>query len=488
LDELVRLTSQAADGYYAVLVDNDWSAMDRFLEKIAHIRLNSGFTLSEVQKAFNVYRSILVPILANKLQGKHLIMALERLDQCLIQTIARFSDYFQALHEKHMRDHAENLEKEVARRTRELSESQAKYRALVEDINDGYFVNRDDKVIFANEAFCDMHGRTMDEVLGRAYLEFVAPESASMVESFYEKCLGRENAPEQYMHFRLHKSGISLPTETRVKAMLYDDGDAIAGICRDITERVKMEQRVRETESLAHIGQVTTSLAHEIRNPLSSVKISIRMLLDSGKLRGDDERSMQMSAAEIARLEKILTEMLDFAKPLTLELKPASLNAIAGRCLKLLQARVLEKRLAVRKKLSGSLDPFLMDGAKIEQALINILLNAIEALPETGTLSIETRKEWSGAPTAVLDVTDNGPGVHGEDLPFIFDPFFSKKKKGTGLGLSNVKTIIEAHKGSVAAFARPDGFCVRFMLPMRGAYEQAKNPDYRRRVLRAGTS
>jgi PAS domain S-box-containing protein len=480
LHELADLTSQATDAYYAVLIHNDWTTIDLFLENIARIRLNSGFTLSEVQKAFNVYRSILVPILAENLQGRQLISVLNRLDHCLIQTIARFSDYFQALHEKQVREHAESLEKEVIRRTRELSESEAKYRALIEEINDGYFVNQNGRIVFANRAFCDMHGYSPEEVLDRPYLQFVAPDSVPMVKGFYEKRFRKENAPEQYIYYRVHKNGAFLPTENKVKVLLYQDEFAAAGICRDITERVLMEQRLRDSESLARIGQLTTSLAHEIRNPLSSVKISIQMLLETRKLDGEDERTMEISAMEIARLEKILTEMLDFAKPVTLELQPASLNDVILTCLELLHVRLAEKNIAVTKRLYRNLELFLMDSGKIEQALINILLNAIELLPFEGKLLIATRKEWNKAPRVIVEVTDNGPGVPTPDLPYIFDPFFTKKEKGTGLGLSNVKKIVAAHRGTVAALARPKGLCVRFTLPMRGINEQAKNSDNRR--------
>jgi len=467
LEELHALTSEATDANYCVLVNNDFSRIDLFIEKITRLRLGSGFALSEVQKAFNLYRSFLIPILTETLAREELAPTLRKVDACLSYTITRFSDYFQSLHEKQVRDYAQNLEQEVIKRTAELSESEASYRVLVEDIDDGYFVLQNGKIIFANRAFCDMHGYTINEVLGRAYTDFVAPESLPKVEDYAKRRLTHRDAPEQYPLMRLHKDGTPLPTENKVKLILYHGEYATAGICRDITGRVKMEQRIRESENLAHIGQLTTSLAHEIRNPLSSIKMSIQMLLKTMKLAGDNKRTMEISAKEIARLEMILAEMLDFARPVKLKLKPASVNDIIESCIEILGPRIKEKNILVRRILGRQVGQAFIDGEKIEQVIINILLNAIEVLPSRGTILVATKRGQAEQSTIRVEVSDNGPGMSRDDLPYIFDPFFSSEKKGTGLGLSNVKKIVEAHGGSVTAVLRRKGMRLGFTLPLR---------------------
>lgn len=467
LGELRALTSQATDANYCVLVNNDFSKIDAFIERITRLRLDSGFTLSEVQKAFNLYRTFLVPVLVEALPRKELTPALKKLNDCLSHTITKFSDYFQALHEKQVREYAENLEQEVVKRTGELSESEASYRVLVEDINDGYFVNQSGRIIFANRAYCEMHGYTVDEVLGRPYIDFVAPESIDKVQSYSERRLTHKDVPDQYTYLRLHKDGSPLPTENKVKLVLYQGEYASAGICRDITERVKMEQRIRESERLAHIGQLTTSLAHEIRNPLSSVKMSIQILLRTMKFNGNNKRTMEISAKEIARLERILAEMLDFARPIKLKLTAAAINDIIESCLDILEPRIKEKNIVVKRKLGYKVLPAFLDRDKIEQAIINILLNAIEVLPAKGKIYIVTKPEGAEQPGIRMEISDNGPGVSREDLPYLFDPFFSNKKKGTGLGLSNVNKIVEAHGGTVTALPRAQGLCLRITLPLK---------------------
>jgi signal transduction histidine kinase len=345
--ELIALTSEATDANYVILINNDFTKIDHFIEKITKLRLESGFTLSEVQKAFDLYRLIVVPIITQKMKGNELSRALKKLNYCLSYTITRFSDYFQSLHEKAVRDYAQNLKTEVEIRTRQLAES----------------------------------------------------------------------------------------------------------------------------ESLARIGQLTTSLAHELRNPLSSIKMTIQMLLETMNLNGDNKKAVEISAKQISRLERILSEMLDFARPVRLAQEPSSVNEIIRSCLEILDAKIREKRVTVKTSLPVRTPPVLIDREKIEQVVINILLNAIELIPIGGVIWVKTEHKRERQSSITVKITDNGPGIDRSDLPYIFDPFFSKKKKGTGLGLWNVKKIVEAHGGSVSAAGRQKGFCISFMLPLGEKHE-----------------
>jgi len=271
---------EAIDAYYEMIINNNFSKIDQFIQRIAQERLEEGFPLSDVQKAFELYRKILTPIIVKEIEYPYLLFCLEKLNFSLIYIITKFSNYFQTLHERGIRNYAEDLEREVRKRTKQLAESEANYRALVEDINDGYFVNKDGKIVFANKTFSEMHGYSSpDEVVGRPYTAFLAPTSIKMVSRFYKKRIRGEKTKDHYMFLRKHKDGQYLPTENVVNLIFYQGETVVAGICRDITERIEMEKRIRDSERLAHIGQLTTSIAHEIRNPLSSVKMNAQILL-----------------------------------------------------------------------------------------------------------------------------------------------------------------------------------------------------------------
>lgn len=468
LGELFHTVSMANEANYAVLIHNDFSKINEHIQYITNLRLEGGFSLSEVQNAYELYRTVLLPILPKELDEKDLQIVLRRLNDTLFYTITRFSNYFQALHEKHLRDYAKNLEGEVESRTKQLAESESKYRVLVEEINDGYFVNQKGYIVFANPAYCELHGYTYEEMIGKPYEDLIAPSSLPIVRKLYEDRMRGVETKDLYIYFRRHKNGRIFPTENKVKRILYQGEYAVAGICRDITERVEAEKRIRESERLAHIGKLTTSLAHEIRNPLSSVKMNSQIILKNKQFDGNDKRRMEIIVHEISRLEKILDEMLDFARPVKLNLEPVPIQAVLESCLEIMEEKIREQSIAVKKRYATDLPPIALDREKIEQALFNVLLNAIEALPNGGRIeaTIKQAKENGGA--IEVEISDNGPGIPLEDLPFIFDPFFSNKKKGTGLGLSNVKKIIEAHGGSIAVSLRkPHGTHVLLTVPMR---------------------
>jgi len=284
-EELTRTNSEAAEAYYAMLVHEDFTKMDTFIEKISAMRLQGGFSLPEIQQAFELYRTILFPILIREMEVPQLFKALQKINSCLSYTILKFSDFFQSLHEKVIRSYAKNLEQEVVKRTAELAASQEKYRVLVEDINDGYFVNRRGVVVFANKAFCDMHGNTMEEVIGRPYLDFVAPESLPEVSKICEERASAGKSKEQYVYLRLCKDGSHRYTENKVKLVTFEEEASTAGICRDITDRIEMEKRrlrVAELENenkrvaLETMHQLMVTLSHHLLNANTIIGGTVR--------------------------------------------------------------------------------------------------------------------------------------------------------------------------------------------------------------------
>jgi len=474
-ETLYRTCSAAFDANFAALVQNDFSRLDVLVEYIGNLRGKAGFPLSDVQKAFELFRTLLTPVLAKESGGPpEMVFSLERLNFCLSYTIHKFSDYFQALSEKQIREYAQTLELKVEERTKELAESEDKYRTLVEEMRDGYFVNEGGKIIYANRSFCRMHGYRRSEVIGRTYTDFVAPESLEEIKRIYEKRLTGADSREQYVYFRLHKDGRSLPTENRVNVVRYQGMVAALVTCCDITERIRIEERIREAEQLAHIGQLTTSLAHEIRNPLSAASMGIQMLLKNPVFTGVDRRRLEILAFETTRLNKIVTDMLDFARPIKFDFARSSIVELIQSSLDVMAPRIREKKIAIWKKFPKNPPYVMIDYEKMEQVVINLLLNSIEAIQDNGEIRITVGRLKGEA--VRVHIADNGSGISAEDLPFIFDPFFSKKSKGTGLGLSNVKKILEAHGGAIKVIPEiPHGVCMSFSIPCEGDPAKKQN-------------
>lgn len=466
-EELAGTVTEALDANTGIILHNDFSRIDKFINKITIMRLESGFLLSDVQKAFELYRTIVIPILVDATTVSEFQEVIVRINRCLAYTIHRFSDLFQNMHEKEIMEYAQRLEGEIKERTAELKESKLKYKTLVEEINDGYFVIQDEVIVFANKAFCQMHGYAPEEVVGQKFYRFVAPENQKKVIGIYTDSLSMKPAHPVFEYNRITKDGQRYPTEIMAKVISYDDQLSNIGICRDITKRVEMEQRILEAERMAYIGQITTSLSHEIRNPLSVVKMNLQILNKNPQLYGNDQRRVEISTKEVIRLERILTELLDFAKPLQFEFKPCNINRILLSCGELLDIKFKEKNISLSFSLSPLIPEMMADRDKLEQAFINLLLNAIEACQNEGKIVVSSRYvKDNGLPTAEVAVEDNGYGIPKGHLADIFKPFFTTKSKGTGLGLANVKQIAEAHRGSIKAKNRkPHG--ASFQLRMR---------------------
>jgi PAS domain S-box-containing protein len=224
------------------------------------------------------------------------------------------------------------------------------------------------------------------------------------------------------------------------------------GICKDVTERRLIEERIRERERLAYIGQLTALLAHEIRNPLSSVKMNVQILWKKLDLSGNNRRRMEIINSEVKRLELILEEVLNFAKPVKLSLEQEDINEVIQNVLDTMDEKIHEKQMVVEKSLSKTLPKILIDRGKMEQAILNLILNSIDAMEPHGRGSLKVLTEVGevqGEQIIKIGISDDGVGIEDRNMKDIFKPFYTTKSRGTGLGLTSVKKVIEAHGGLI---------------------------------------
>lgn len=466
--ELFGTVQEAFDSNLEAMATDDLTRIERFIAYITEKRLNAGFPLSDVQKAFELFRSIVIELLL-KPEHRHLLpLTLPSLNACLSHTIHRFSDHFQHMHELSIRQHAENLERTVRQRTAELAESERRYKTLVNEINDGYFVIQKERIAFANRTFCRMHGAELEDVLGQPFLDFVHPEDRRAISLSYHDAMAGRPAPQQLEYRRLGCPPERSATEIKARVVDLGQGPVTIGICRDISKRVAMEKKVREHERLAYVGHLTASLSHEIRNPLSAIKMNLQILMRRLELQGYDRRRLEISAREVERLEGILHQLLDTARPLNLRLAPVDLAALAESCVELLEPKAADKGVEIIRRHAPGLPLVSGDAGRLEQALINLLLNALEAVGRGGRIVVWSRRPPRDPGMVELGVRDNGAGVAPEQLPQLFTPFYTSKARGTGLGLSNVKRIVEAHGGAIRVKSSPGrGAAFILRLPCR---------------------
>ena len=233
-------------------------------------------------------------------------------------------------------------------------------------------------------------------------------------------------------------------------AMRNEDGVLLGNVfvLRDITEMKRLQADAQRNDRLAALGHLAAGVAHEIRNPLSTIKGVALYIARRMPLGGREEEAAQRMIDEVERLDRVVSELLDFARPGSFETVQADLGEILGRALRLAEADIKAKGIAVVQEVEPGFPPVKISPERLTQALLNLFLNAVQAMDHGGTLRVSART----LPSDMFSVTvaDTGPGIPPEIQASIFTPYFTTKPSGTGLGLAIVYQIAEGHGGRVS--------------------------------------
>jgi len=255
-------------------------------------------------------------------------------------------------------------------------------------------------------------------------------------------------------------------------------GDLAAAFNLMTRDLQQSRDKLIQAERLATAGKLSASFAHEIRNPLSSMRMLAQMLLQKpGMSTERNQQSLRYILEEIERIDSIVKGLMDFARPATLNLTHQPIAPALKAILALMEANLAHHQIQLRVTFAPDLPNIPFDADKLKQAFMNVVLNAMEAMPQGGTLAISTaqadaqadgsRHAPPGRDKVYIKVSDTGVGIPAEDLAHLFEPFFTRKTKGTGLGLANVKRIFEEHGGSVEIESTPgEGTTVAMWLPV----------------------
>jgi len=248
---------------------------------------------------------------------------------------------------------------------------------------------------------------------------------------------------------------------TADRYLLPDSEARIIITIRDITELVRLQQSIRKNDTLFAMGNLVAGVAHEVRNPLFSISATLQAFEARFGGNRDYQRYTDVLKAEIDRLNELMRELLEYGRPKTLELASASLGEILDEAVGACESLAGRLSVNVLHKVNGPIPDLLADRRKMAQVFQNLLENAIQHSPPGGVVVAEAKAGGdNGSGWVDCCVSDSGPGFNSEDLPRIFEPFFSRRRGGTGLGLSIVQRIINEHGGSIVAGNRPEGGAV----------------------------
>ncbi|MBW1995680.1 MAG: hypothetical protein JRI77_14745, partial [Deltaproteobacteria bacterium] len=266
-----------------------------------------------------------------------------------------------------------------------------------------------------------------------------------------------ETIPYKEIQYKKNQNE-TIPLGISVSPIQEEDGtcrEAVL-IVRDLREIKKLEEKVRRSEKLAAVGQLAAGLAHEIRNPLSSIRGFAQFFRHALRDRPKEREYAEIMIKEMDRINRVVTDLLSFANPKAAELKPTHVADLVNHVVRLAEADAKSKNITIQSQVDPGVGEVNLDAYQITQALLNLLLNSLKFVDSNGRVDLKAFQTEEGS-RLVFQIEDNGPGIAQENMDKIFDPFFTTQETGTGLGLTIVHKIVENHRGDIDVDSPPPG-------------------------------
>jgi PAS domain S-box-containing protein len=358
---------------------------------------------------------------------------------------------------------------EIEERTGALQESEDRYKGLVESCPDAIFVEQDGKIVYVNPAGLDLFGyKSMFELNGYGLWDLFIRQDDNPTEKWISST--PETRPS-FMEGKLtRKDGELIDVEVILTHTRYQGRPAVQIMVRDVTEIKNLRQKAQRMKQLADLGQLSATIAHEIRNPLASIRLGLEKLSDRLVIPGAYKTIFSNIEQGISRIQAIIDGILDFTRQVIPDLKKVNLHDLLDSSLSSVQNELEQARIIIIKSYLPIQPYVLVDPLQMIQVFVNLFLNAKQAMPSGGKLTIRTilrippanRRASFGstqdrppqdiadqAPLIEVQIEDTGKGIPPENLDKIFTPFFTTRANGIGLGLAVVSRILEQHQAQI---------------------------------------
>lgn len=396
-------------------------------------------------------------------------------------------------------------------KSRSLKASEEKYRSIVESTNDTvYMVDKNSRFLSANSKFLSEHRLTEEAIIGNKFIDFHSIEETKEFTSMVDKVFETRQATH-YEAFDNNQEKWVMRTLSPIIEPDTGEVNAVSVISMNITERVKAEDELKKTlyklketqnqliqnEKMAALGRLASGLAHQIRNPLEIIIMGVEFVANT--LPNKDKNSKKAiekikQAAE--RTNNVITNFLRFSRKSELVFKPINVNMLIDEAVNLLEYKINLNNIKIRRKYAEESIKVEADKGMLQQVFMNLLNNAIDAMPNGGEIRINVKNKKAkkiaertgyrdsdyfkiGEIMTVIEIEDTGKGITGDELPKVFEPFFTTKDvdKGTGLGLSLAHLIIDRHRGTIGVESTIDKgtkFTIKLQ-PANNSIKEEKN-------------
>lgn len=333
---------------------------------------------------------------------------------------------------------------------RKIRTSEARFRSLFENASVPIVILdcKTGTIIDANNQAELLFENTKEELKDLRELPFVETNNEVKKVFWTEKYISGETAiqTKNGKNIDVHITGVHIKEPEDSRIILY---------LRDISENRKFKQKLREIEKMALIGRLAAGIAHDIRNPLTGVTVNLQYVQQNYPAKDDVREAIDLATEGAHRIEEVIEKTLSLARTKPPSFAPENMNEIIKRTLEFMKIPFRQKRVTVSKKLSDKLPSIFVDDKEVQQVLLNIFHNALDAVPKEGTIAVATELEsnrngdaQSGA--VIVKITDNGVGITQKELDHIFEPFRTTKSGGTGLGLALSKYIMDRHNAALS--------------------------------------
>ena len=351
---------------------------------------------------------------------------------------------------KELRNRIAELEQDFKEKTFRLRESQIKYKNIVNNSTDAIVVIQENLLKFINLRGVELIGFSHHELMNVPFTELLHPEDRNEALDRYRRRMAGEPLPPENKFRIIKKDGSFLWLDNRTVNTTWQDRPASLNFLRDISQQKRMEEMMIRSEKMASLGQLSAGLAHELRNPLAVISSCAQFCLENMDLERPVSDNFQVIHRNSRKASKLISELLAFARPDSLNYKSVELNHLFERMLRMAKLETDPSHITFEARLEAGLPEIQGDEEKLGQVCLNLIQNAIQAISGKGTITIETRWDRTADPMLELSVADNGPGIPPEHRKRIFDPFFTTKNSGTGLGLSICHAVVEQHHGEIS--------------------------------------